>query len=314
MNLNNWNFISGSSNVKGLFTPWYVTGLSDAEGSFQITIQDNKGKGLTGFKPFLEFKITQKNHSQGILYEVQKYFKCGRIIIDNRKTETMKFVVTNVNDLLTKVIPHFDNYPLTTSKYLNYIDFKLAVSLMNNKKHMSIIGINELKSIKTRMNKARCFKEKYEFCSKVNIVLKPEWIQGFIDGEGTFQCEILKNKVNFNININFSLQIKQNNHDVMILDLIRKYFERGYLKPKYNINDITAVFNSVRKTTALWIRDTDVICAFIKNYPLYTIKRLDYLDWNRLIELKKRNMHYTIKGLKIIQKIKNNMNLHRFKS
>ena len=48
----------------------------------------------------------------------------------------------------------------------------------------------------------------------------------------------------------------------MILDLIRKYFERGYLKPKYNINDITAVFNSVRKTTALWIRDTDVICAF----------------------------------------------------
>lgn len=311
--LNNWDFVLGSSNVAGIFTPWYVTGLTDAEGSFQITIQDSKGKGLTGFKPFLEFKITQKNHSQGILYELQKYFKCGRIIIDNRKTETMKFVVTNINDLLTKVIPHFDNYPLITSKCLNYIDFKSAVILMNNKKHFKLEGINELKSIKIKMNKARSFKEKYEFCSKENSMLKPEWIQGFIDGEGTFQCEILKNKINLNINVNFSLQIKQSNHDVIILDLIRIFFERGYLKPKYDIKNITTVINSVRKTTALWIRDTDVICAFINNYPLYTIKRLDYLDWSHLIELKKKNMHYTVDGLKRMQYIKINMNLHRFK-
>lgn len=34
-------------------TPWYVTGLTDGEGSYQRTIQDIKGKGFTGYKPFL---------------------------------------------------------------------------------------------------------------------------------------------------------------------------------------------------------------------------------------------------------------------
>jgi len=63
---------------------WYITGITDAEGSFQISIQDIEGKGLTGFKPFLEFKITQKNNSINVLIEI-----CGRIIIDNRKTNTM---------------------------------------------------------------------------------------------------------------------------------------------------------------------------------------------------------------------------------
>ena len=54
--------------------PWYITGLTDGEGSFQITIQDMKGKGLTGFKPFLEFKITQKKYSLELLIKVKEFF------------------------------------------------------------------------------------------------------------------------------------------------------------------------------------------------------------------------------------------------
>ena len=312
--INEWDFFSGSPNLIRVFTPWYVTGLSDAEGSFQITIQNIKGKGLTGFKPFLEFKITQKYHSKGILYELQNYFDCGRIIIDNRKTETFKFVITNINDLLTKVIPHFEKYPLHTSKFLNYEDFKSAVLLMNDKNHFNSDGINNLKNLKSRMNKVRSFKDKFEFCWKKVIKLEPEWIQGFIDGEGSFQCEILCNKKSSNINVNFSLQIKQNNHDVAVLNTIKLYFDRGYLKPKYDISDIKAVINSPRSTSALWIRDTNIICDFINKYPLYTIKWVDYLDWNNLIELKKKNAHLTANGLKLMQNIKNNMNMHRFKS
>jgi len=164
-------------NLKSLnLSAWYITGLTDAEGSFQITIQDKKGQGLTGFKPFLEFKITQKKYSIDLLLKIKEFFNCGRINIDNSKTETLKFVVTNINDLMNKVLPHFDNFPLKSSKYLNYIDFKEAVFLMYNKEHFTSNGINKLKGVKTGMNKSRTFKDKFNFCWNSNLKLSSEWV------------------------------------------------------------------------------------------------------------------------------------------
>jgi hypothetical protein len=163
----------GSSNIKSIFTPWYVTGFTDGEGSFQITIQDIKGKGLTGFKPFLEYKITQNSHSVGVLIEIQKFFGCGRINIDNRESDTMKFVITKLDDLSSKLIPHFENYPLVTSKNLNYMDFKSAILLMKNKEHFNSKGINKLRLIKSCMNYSRSFEDKYNFCLSKKIDLHP---------------------------------------------------------------------------------------------------------------------------------------------
>jgi len=48
----------------------------------------------------------------------------------------MKYVVTNVNDLFEKIIPHFDKYLLNTSKNLNYQDFKKWVNLMKEKNNL----------------------------------------------------------------------------------------------------------------------------------------------------------------------------------
>jgi hypothetical protein len=47
----------------------------------------------------------------------------------------MKLVITNVDDLVYKLVPHFEKYQLVTSKYLNYIDFKSALMLLKNKEH-----------------------------------------------------------------------------------------------------------------------------------------------------------------------------------
>jgi len=71
--------------------------------------------------------------------------------------------------------------------------------------------------------------------------------------------------------------------------------------------------NSVRNVTGLWIRDTEIICNFIDKYPLFTIKRLDYLDWKRLIYLKIINAHLYKEGLYLMRKIKLSMNNIRYK-
>lgn len=281
---------------------------------FQITLQNIKGKGKTGYKSFLEFKITQRDHSKDILYKIKDYFNCGRINIDNRKTKTMKYVVTNIDDLLNIIIPHFDEYPLLTSKYLNYVDFKNATLLMKDKGHYNLEGINNLKDIKSKMNKSRSFSDKFFYCWNKDIIIHPEWVQGFIDGEGSFQCEIgFTEKIKLYPYVNFSLQIKQNNHDVAILQAIKNFFWCGYLKPKYDIKDIKAASNAVRSTTSLWFRNIQIICDFFDLYPLYTIKKFDYEDWKRLINLKQLNAHLDERGLILMKKIKSNMNNNRFK-
>jgi hypothetical protein len=77
---------------------------------------------LTGFNLNLEFKVTQKSHSEGILHEIKEYFGCGSVVIDNRKTDTKKYRIGALSDILNIIIPHFENFPCLTSKFLNFKD------------------------------------------------------------------------------------------------------------------------------------------------------------------------------------------------
>lgn len=107
------------SRINESLKPWQVTGLADGEGAFVCTISET-GKGVTGKSVSLEFKVTQKSHSSGILYELQEFFNCGSVVIDNRETDTKKYRVKSLDSILEKIIPHFETYPCLTSKYLNF--------------------------------------------------------------------------------------------------------------------------------------------------------------------------------------------------
>lgn len=105
----------------------------------------------------------------------------------------------------------------------------------------------------------------------------------------------------------------QSNHDVLILMLIKRFFKAGYLKPKYNIFNITECKIS-RSVNRFILRDTNKIIKFIDNYPLSTLKQLDYLDWKKIVELKKDGVHKTVTGLKLMREIKSKMNSGRNKN
>jgi LAGLIDADG endonuclease len=121
--LNNLNRDFSKPRLNAKLKPWQVTGLTDGfvEGGFYCSILKTEF-GLTGFKVKLEFKVTQKTHSKGILYELQEYFGCGSVVIDNRKTDTKKYHITSLSAIIEKILPHFDSYPCLTSKYLNFSD------------------------------------------------------------------------------------------------------------------------------------------------------------------------------------------------
>jgi hypothetical protein len=307
-----------------LLMPWQVTGLADGEGGFNCSILNTR-KGLTGKTVKLEFKVTQKTHSEGILYELKKFFDCGSVVIDNRKTDTKKYHVTALSHILEKIIPHFDSYPCLTSKNLNFSDWKKIVLIMSKKEHLTIKGMEKIIKLASKMNKGRSFEAKYEFCkSSLGMTILPNgdietkcdfpahWIQTFLTGESMFYTYVSEKTSRGKTyqGCDSSLELGQNSHDVAILLNLKKFFNSGYIKPKYNYDNIDECKNS-RSVNRYVLRDTETIIKFVDQYPMLTRKHLDYLDWKKIVELKSTGAHKTVEGLELITKIISNVNSRR---
>jgi LAGLIDADG endonuclease len=279
------------------------------------------GAGSTGLTVKLEFKITQKSHSEGILHEVRNYYGCGSVVIDNRSTDTKKYHVTSISDILLKIIPHFNVYPCLTSKYLNFNDWKKIAIIMSNKEHLTNKGIEKIIDISSRMNTKRSFEDKFNYCKSslgfinknfIKFDLPAYWVQTYLTGESMFYSYIATkiSRGKSYQGCDSSLEIAQNSHDVHILLAIMKFFNGGYIKPKYNFNDILECKNS-RSVNRYILRDTETIIKFVVQYPMLTRKYLDYIDWKKIVELKNSGAHKTEEGLNLMKEILSKMNSKR---
>jgi len=173
------------------------------------------------------------------------------------------------------------------------------------------------------MNTGRAFREKYNFLSHslnldsngtIQYKLPDSWVQTFIDGEGMFynylKTELPMQREKNKVILDSSMEIAQANHDVLILIAIKQFFNRGYIKPKYNVSSITECQES-RSVKRFILRDTNKIIEFVNKYPMLTRKHLDYLDWKTIVELKNNGEYKSPEGLAKIQEIKGRMNTNR---
>jgi len=239
---------------------------------------------------------------------MKKYFGCGAVLVDNKAFDTYKYQVSKVEDIINIIIPHFDKFPLVGSKQLDYLDWKKAILY----KKSSNNNINSILTLKNNMNSKRSFDERWNYLNNININLQPEWLQAFIYGEGCFQCGIgyVKNGEKSLLQITNTLEIAQNSHDVKVLESIKLFFDKGYLKPKYNISSLKESKNA-RSVSRLVICDNKIITAFVDKHIMHTRKHLDYLAWKELINLKKNNAHKNDKGLSDMISIKRGINSGR---
>jgi hypothetical protein len=152
-----------NANNSGIFkksdlTPWYVTGLTDGDGMFGCIVS-KLNSSIS-----MEFKITAlSSTSYDLIHNLKLFFNCGRISIDNRRDGTIKFVVTDLDSILKRIIPHFEKYPLQGSKNLNFLTFKEIAFLMKDKKHLTDEGFNLILNKYETMNNNRKFSEKYTY-------------------------------------------------------------------------------------------------------------------------------------------------------
>jgi hypothetical protein len=83
-----------------------------------------------------------------------KYFGAGRIE-KHKSTTVANLTITNLSTITKTIIPFFEKYPIHGVKYLDYIDWCKVAKLMADGKHLTIEGLEIIRTIKSRMNRGR---------------------------------------------------------------------------------------------------------------------------------------------------------------
>lgn len=146
----------------------YISGFTDGEGSFLVSFQ-KRAKMSTGIEVRPSFTISQHLRNKEILFQICEYFGSGGIRF-NKSDQTYKYEVRSLKELLQKIIPHFEKFPLQTSKANDFEKFKIICALMKNSKHLSSVGIKKIIELAYSMNNFGA--RRYEKASLLKIVDK----------------------------------------------------------------------------------------------------------------------------------------------
>ena len=124
----------------------YLAGFADGEGCFHIAIQRRKDLPL-GWQLIPEFHVSQHSEKPFLLQKFEQHLGCGYIKANHPKStrdKTNVYVVRNKRDLIEKVIPFFNSYPILSEKKRDFEKFKRILEEMERKEHLKKEGFERL--------------------------------------------------------------------------------------------------------------------------------------------------------------------------
>ena len=291
--------------------PSYITGFSDGEGSFFISILKNNNYRV-GYVVSPVFSIQLHIKDYDLLMQIKNYFQAGTLQIKNNKIgdRSVIYSIKSLKEITEKVIPHFDNFPLLTKKKADYLLFKEVIILMSKGKHLTVEGLRDIMAYKASINKGLNESLKKEF--DVTPVQRPEvsvdislinlnWLFGFIEAEATFLCLVRKNPdhlIGFAVTLSFSLP--QHSKDKNLMLKIQEFLGWGKIYERDSMVDLRITRRS----------EINSFIDMIKG-QLKGVKNLDLNDFIKIQDIVNNDLHKTKEGLAKIRKIKENMNMKR---
>ena len=124
------------------FRNHWLAGFSDADASFQIKIINRINKPRPEIR--LNFQIDQKD--KNLLYWLKDLF--GGNIGYRKSNDTYYYGSTSFGSAL-KVIRYFDNFHLQSSKHNNYLKWRKTYILIQERHHLTEIGIAKIMKLKS---------------------------------------------------------------------------------------------------------------------------------------------------------------------
>ena len=132
------------------FLSAYISGYADGEGCFTVSISP-RAKLVAGWEVRPSFSVSQNGDRAEVLHALQVYFGCGSIRPD-RSDKTLKWETRRLEDLLERVVPHFECYPLLSGKRLDFERFASICRLMAGGAHRRRAGLIEIVELARAMN------------------------------------------------------------------------------------------------------------------------------------------------------------------
>ena len=142
----------------------WIVGFVDGEGSFVVSLFKSP-KTKIGWQVFPEFSVSQSKKNLEALKELKRFFGCGNIYSQKsgRKEKwdrLYKFCVRNRKDLLEKIVPFFQKYPLQTkSKQRDFEIFVKVLKKLEGKKRLKIEHLREIAKLVSKMTHRKPFSE-----------------------------------------------------------------------------------------------------------------------------------------------------------
>jgi hypothetical protein len=130
-----------------------MAGFASGDSSFNIKVS-HSSSNLLNKRVQLRFAIGLNIREEGLIKHLSSYFDLtnteGNIYFKSNAAvfETVKF-----SDIINKIIPFFEKYPIQGKKSLDFISFKEAATIVKNKDHLNLEGLKQILDIKARMNK-----------------------------------------------------------------------------------------------------------------------------------------------------------------
>ena len=128
----------------------YISGYVDGEGCFTISFSP-RAKLRVGWEVRPSFSVSQNADRAEVLKAMREYFGCGWLRPD-RSDRTIKYEVRDLASLLIKVVPHFERFPLMSSKRRDFEKFAFICRMLEQRRHLSRDGMRAIASVAVTMN------------------------------------------------------------------------------------------------------------------------------------------------------------------
>lgn len=140
----------------------WLSGFIDSDGSFSVQytkLENNAKKRKISCRLRIEQRmldpITNESYLK-VLTDVSNFLNCSLLTRKQKSTGNEYYTLTASSKMSLEIIVNYlEEYPLFSSKYLDYSDWKEIVFLIFENKHYTEEGINKTESVKNSMNRQR---------------------------------------------------------------------------------------------------------------------------------------------------------------
>jgi hypothetical protein len=187
----------------------------------------------------------------------------------------------------------------------------MGVKMLNDKSHLTIEGLEKFIALRASVNLGLSPNLKASFSNVIPVqrplvkdqqIKDPQWLAGFVSGDGGFFIKIQNSSSGDKIGAKLSLkfQITQHSKDEQLMKSLVSYLGCGRYEARSGDPGVQAGDFVVTKFTDI----AEKIIPFFNKYTIRGVKALDFSDFSTVAEIIKNKDHLTPDGLDQIRRIK----------